>query len=223
MSGSRRIPIQVFDPKEDFTIFERRLPHWSQAGTVAFITWRTWDSIPVPVLEQWLEQRDAWLLRHGIHPGKGDWRALLRERDLKLQREFAAEFSNRWNDLLDDCRGACVLRRTELAKVVADSLRHFDGARYELTDFVIMPNHIHLLAAFADEETMLGQCESWKHFTATKLNRSLGRNGRFWQQDGFDYLVRSPEQFLHFRRYIAENPCRADLKDGEFVHWSKAI
>ena len=104
---------------------------------------------------------------------------------------------------------------------MADSLLHFDGDRYDLTDFVVMPNHVHVLVAFPDESSMLAQCDSWKHFTTTQINRALGRKGRFWQQDGFDHLVRSVEQFEYLRRYIAENPRRANLQLGEFRHFSK--
>jgi type I restriction enzyme R subunit len=84
-----------------------------------------------------------------------------------------------------------------------------------------MPNHVHLLCAFPDASAILAQCESWKHFTATKINRALGRRGRFWQQDGFDHLVRSPEEFSHLRYYIADNPRLARLQAGDFVRWSK--
>ena len=103
-----------------------------------------------------------------------------------------------------------MLRKSELAKTIAESLRYFDGDRYDLTDFVVMPNHVHLLAAFPNEEAMLDQCESWKHFTAVKINRFLGRKQRFWQQDGFDHLIRSAEQFEYLRRYVADNPQRTD-------------
>ena len=58
---------QLFDPEQDFQVFERRLPHWAQAGTLCFITWRTWDSIPKPVLQHWLDERNRWLARHGIN------------------------------------------------------------------------------------------------------------------------------------------------------------
>jgi putative transposase len=105
--------------------------------------------------------------------------------------------------------------------MVATSVQHFDGDRYDLSDFVVMPNHVHLLVAFSDEESMLKQCESWKHFTATRINRALGRRGRFWQQDGFDHLVRSEEHLQYLRRYIAENPVRARLQPGEYIHESK--
>jgi hypothetical protein len=66
MSEPLKSCIQVFDPKQGYAIIERRLPHWSQAGTIAFITWRTWDSIPEAVLNEWLAERDDWLPRHGI-------------------------------------------------------------------------------------------------------------------------------------------------------------
>jgi putative transposase len=116
-----------------------------------------------------------------------------------------------------------LLRRPELGQIVAKSLKHFDGDRYDLTDFVVMPNHVHLLAAFRDAEQMLEQCESWKHYTATQINRRLSRKGRFWQQDGFDHLVRSLEQFEYLRTYIADNPTKAKLRLGEFVHESKTL
>jgi type I restriction enzyme R subunit len=110
-----------------------------------------------------------------------------------------------------------------LATIVADSLKHFDNIRYILTDFVVMSNHVHLLAAFDDPEQMLAQCESWRHYTAVKINRRLGRHGRFWQQDGFDHLVRSMEQFEWLRRYVAQNPATARLTPGEYLHDSKPL
>ncbi|MBX9677991.1 MAG: hypothetical protein K2X38_04445 [Gemmataceae bacterium] len=47
--------------------------------------------------------------------------------------------------------------------------------------------------------------------------------GRFWQQDGFDHLVRSQAQFDYLREYFAKNPEKAMLKDGEFVTYSKSL
>ncbi len=216
-------PLQMFDPNADYAVVERRLPHWSQAGTVCFLTWRTMDSIPDAVLRRWHAERDAWLRSHGVEPRDPTWREQFQRLDRTLRGEFTKTFSERWHRHLDDCHGACVLRRAPLAQIVADSLLHFDGERYEMTDFVVMPNHVHLLAAFADEEGMLKQCESWKHYTARQINLCLGTTGRFWQQDGFDHLVRSVPHFEAFRRYIAGNPDKARLKPGEYTHFSKAL
>jgi type I restriction enzyme R subunit len=217
------LPLQSFDPRQDYSVIERRLPHWSQAGTIAFITWRAWDSMPAHVVEIWLNQRDALLRQHGIDPSVAAWQAKLDALPKNLARELKDCISARWNEHLDALHGAGVLRRPEIARIVADSLVRFHGERYQLTDYVVMPNHVHVLAAFLDEDAMLDQCDSWKHYTAREINRSLGRKGRFWHRDGFDRLVRSTDDFEHYRRYIADNPVRARLKAGQFLHESLDI
>jgi REP element-mobilizing transposase RayT len=216
-------PFRVYDRDDDLLIVERKLPHWTQTGTLAFITFRTWDSMPAVVLRQWFAEKDQWLHEQGIDRDTANWRAQFERLPLTLQNDYHRQFSDRWHGQLDDCHGHCVLKENEYAQLVVDSLKHFAGDRYELTDFVVMPNHVHLLAAFPDARAMLKQCESWKHFTATQLNRRLGRSGRFWQQDGFDHLVRSVEQFEYLRQYIAQNPTKANLRAGEYLHESKPL
>jgi type I restriction enzyme R subunit len=217
---SDEFPIQLFDPAQEVSIVERRLPHWSQAGTICFITWRTWDSMPKSVLASWVSERRRYLRAHGINPDAANWKHRLDLLSPKVKSEFHRVSSERWHAELDRCHGACVLRNRELAQVVANSLHHFDGDRYLLLDFVVMPNHVHLLAAFPDEDSMLDQCDSWKHFTAKEINRQLARSGRFWQQDAFDHLLRTEWQFVYLRSYIADNPRRARLSAGEFIHYS---
>lgn len=215
--------LHFFDRNEDYTVCERKLPHWIQPGVICFVTFRTYDSMPVAVVRQWSEERSAWLLRHGIdskHPG---WVHELRRLSPAIQTEFYRNFSARWHSELDRCHGAGVLRQRELAEIVSDSLLHGDEDKYHMTDFVIMPNHVHLLASFRDDQSLLKQCESWKHWTATQINRKLSQKGRFWQQDGFDHLVRSEHQFLNFRRYICDNPAKARLTEGQFIHYSKDL
>jgi putative transposase len=213
--------IQLFDPGDERNVVERRLPHWQQAGAISFITWRTHDSMPKTVVQAWEKERRSWLVQHGVAEEmiqQGKIHEYLRPDQL---REFKFLFQHRWMDRLDECHGACELRSPVISSIVADSLLHFDGKRYLLTDYVIMPNHVHLLAAFVDHDAMLSQCESWKHYTATRINRILKRDGRFWQQDGFDHLVRTKAQYRYLRDYIRENPVRARLKVDEFVHYSR--
>ena len=133
---------RVFDPKDDVLVLERRVPHWSQAGTICFITFRSFDSLPKPVVEAWLRERNVFLRRHGINPLAENWRQQLTELSLDIKDNFDRTLSNRWHEDLDACHGDCVLRRPELAKIVADSLKKFDNDRYELTDFVVVANHL---------------------------------------------------------------------------------
>ena len=212
--------LHFFDPNEVVSVLQRKLPHWSQAGVVCFITFRTRDSFPKALLSRFHADRRYWLRCHRIDPDSSDWRQALQRLDRAKQREFYRTFSVRWHQTLDRGAGDCLLADPKLSKIVHDSLLHFDGVRYDMSDFVIMSNHVHLLAAFQDDDTMLAQCESWKHFTATQINRAIGRAGRFWQQDGFDHLVRSTQQYEHFRNYIAENPDKAKLNRGQFRYYS---
>lgn len=223
---------QFFDPKRDFTVAWKTLPHWSQAGTVCFITWRTGDSLPPHVQREWANKR-ADILRAAGVADDGRRRVSARldygrrvspklaslpplERSKLHWRRFKA-----WDEHLDRGAGACVLARPELSQIVADCLHHFEGDRYVLTDFVVMPNHVHILAALADEDRLLAQATCWKRFISTQINQALGRRGEFWQVEQFDHLVRSPEQFEYLRRYIADNPRRAGLSAESYRHYSK--
>ncbi|HEV7406005.1 MAG TPA: transposase [Chthoniobacteraceae bacterium] len=214
--------MRFFDPADETLVRHRRLPHWAQDGVVVFLTWRTHDSMPRSVLAAWRAERNRWLMARGIDPTLRGWKIRVQDLQPAELTEFHRHFTMRWHRELDAGYGACHLRRPELAQIVSGSLRHFDGERYELLDYVIMPNHVHLLATFPDKTTMLNQCESWKHFTSTRINRELHTKGRFWQQDAFDHLVRNEAQFQWLQRYIAENPRRAGLRVGEFMHWSSA-
>lgn len=221
ITNSKLWHFQTFDPKSEYSIAQRKLPHWAQAGTLCFITWRTIDSIPKSVLARWYADRETWLRNRGIEPRQPNWKRNFLQLHPSLQTEFVHTFSNRWHQHLDNCRGLCVLKESSVSKIAEESLKKFDGDRYLLTDFVIMPNHVHLIAAFATEELMLTQCESWKHYTARQINKEFNQSGPFWQQDGFDHLVRSEEEFETLRQYIADNGPKAKWKAGEFRHFSK--
>ena len=207
----------VFDPKAELLISEQLRPHWSQAGAIVFVTFRTADSIPKEVLHRWDREKDDWMRRQGFPDGV-HWSEILPGLDEKLRGDFYREFNRCRETFLDTCHGRCLLRTPELAKIVGDSLMHFDGERYRMGDFIVMPNHVHLMAAFADPDSMRAQFDSWTHFTAVQINRSIGEKGRFWQQEPFDHLVRSVEQYDYLRRYIAENPVKANLKPGEYLY-----
>jgi putative transposase len=218
ITSSSAAMFELFDPKGELTIREGNLPHWFQPGVTYFVTFRTDDSVPQALLRAWHKRRDVWLRRHGIDPYATNWKTVLCK-DADLEDEYHGTFTREFMDYLDRGYGACVLRQKHLAQFVSDALRHFDGDRYHLGDFVVMPNHVHLLCCLVGSTEIELQCRSWKKFAAGQINQALGRNGRFWQEESFDHLVRSPEQFEHFQRYIAANPIRAGLSAGEYLHY----
>jgi putative transposase len=204
-----------FDPKNETIMYEHYRPHWSQAGAVVFITFRTHDSIPREVLERWDREKQEWLRQRNGDTG-AHWSVIVPTLSEKDRADFQSTFRRCREAFLDSCHGRCVLRRPELARIVAAVLLHFDGQRYRMGDFIVMPNHVHLLAAFPAAEAMKEQCDSWLHYAAFRINKVIGEKGKFWQQEPFDHLVRGPEQYDYLRRYIADNPHKAGLAPGEY-------
>ena len=211
----------LFDPAADVDISSGHLPHWEQAGCYYFITFHTADSLPQSAREACREDRDRWLLGHGIDPAGPDWRARLAALAPAERRRFAARFTSVWQRHLDRGHGQCRLREPRLRSVVVETLQWFDGQRYGIEAFVVMPNHVHVLVGLPERGLLARQCRSWKQFSATRINALLRRRGAFWQTESWDRLVRSPESFERIRRYIVANPRTAGLEPWEYTLYVK--
>ena len=212
------IDFQAFDPEAELEISHGHLPHWFQPGVVTFITFRLNDAMPKDVLDLWRKQLRDWLARHSIAVSEFDPLPTWEKVPNELQTSYRKYRERVFHEYLDQGHGACHLRNRRFAEIVVDSLLHFDGKRYELDCAVVMPNHVHLLAMFHSPTTCRDQCTSWTHFTATKINSILGRNGELWQTEPFDHLVRSAEQFNYLRTYIAQNGPSAKLPSTDYLY-----
>jgi REP element-mobilizing transposase RayT len=120
--------------------------------------------------------------------------------------------------------GECSLRRPEIAALMEDGLLRFDGVRYRLLSWCVMPNHVHVL--IRPIETPLGRIVGgWKGWVAHEANRILNRTGRFWQEDYWDRYIRDPDHLQRVIRYIEWNPVKARLVQGDDPRawpWSSA-
>jgi carbamoyl-phosphate synthase large subunit len=96
-------------------------------------------------------------------------------------------------------------------------VRFFDGERYHLDAFVVMPNHVHALVQPTGNNSLNEILHSWKSFTANEINRVTRRCGEVWMNESYDHIVCDWEELLNWRRYIAGNPEKARLRDSEFV------
>lgn len=205
-----------FDPWAHVEIYEGNLPHWQQKGCTHFITWRTEDSIPASFLRQWNQARDIWLRVHEATP-----ETLERLPPEKLM-EYHSRFTTTFHNELDRGHGACLLRKPAARKITEQALLFFDGERYEMGDFVVMPNHVHFLVRLKEGITIKEQCFSWKRFTSGEINRLTGRRGVFWQSESYDHIVRSLEALRTIQNYIANNPVKAGLREGEYTLYQPA-
>ena len=128
--------------------------------------------------------------------------------------EYERQFYGRLDAWLDAGSGECILAKQRAAGIVEGALHYFDGQRYILDAYVIMPNHVHLLVAVAEARLLSKVQHSWKSYTAHEMNKMLRRTGTVWQDESFDHIVRSVDQLNRYRSYIRDNPFHAGLQDG---------
>jgi len=204
-----------FDPEQPTERRLRNLPHWHQPEAAVFVTFRLADAIPASAIARWAEERRRWLAARGF-PAEGDLAATLTLLPDEQRRVYFREFGKRFHALLDAGHGSCVLRDPRCSKVVEGALTHFDGSRYQLGRYVVMPNHVHLLVSPFEGYGLSGILKSWKGFAAREINRLNGTSGQVWQHESFDHLVRHAGSLEAFERYIEENPRKAKLREGEF-------
>ena len=209
------IPVfQPFDPHQPVTITGHHLPHWMQPGCTYFVTFRLDDSLPRDFAERWHVERREWLRQRGVDI---DAAAGLSEGLARLPQDVQKEFHERFSALmerkLDELHGSCLLMNDANRDLVVQALRCFHNQRYRLGRYAVLPNHAHaLVTPLGPDLKRIGY--SWKHWSATQINRRRGTRGTVWQAESFDHLVRNAAHLERFDEYIARNPARAGLREG---------
>jgi REP element-mobilizing transposase RayT len=124
---------------------------------------------------------------------------------------------------LDRGSGPTWLADPDAAILVARALKRFDGERYRLLAWCVMPNHVHALVGQEDGWPLGGVIKSWKTYTGRLINQRLGREGPFWAADYFDRYVRDDDQLVSAIGYIEANPVKVGLRvRPEDWRWSSA-
>ena len=172
-----------------------------------FVTWRLADALPEKAIQKISAERERWRL---CHPKP--WTA-------QIAAEYRRRFILPLEEKLDAGHGACVLRKQKLADIVTQAFHFFDGERYELDCFVVMPNHVHVLFALKEKNRLESVVQSWKSFTSKEINQRLGLSGKLWQRGYWDRLIRSVKHLNWTRRYIEGNP--KFLPEDEFIFWTR--
>src|SRR5262249_52806372 len=135
--------------------------------------------------------------------------------------ELARQMQERTERWLDHGLGSCLLKQPQFAALMTDAMHHFDGDRYELDCYVIMPNHAHaivlpLCPASYPLEEIVG---SWKKYSSRRINHETQQAGNLWQEESFDRLIRDEEHLWRAIQYIGSNPQRAGLLHGSCSLW----
>lgn len=179
------------------------LPHLDTPEIIQAITFRLHDSLPKKVIDTWKLELENDSLEDRSQ----------REKNL---RKLIAQFE-------DAGHGACHLSNPTCANIVQSALLHFDGKRYRLLDWCIIPNHVHVLIHCPAGSKIGEIVKSWKTHSAREINRFLNRQGTLWANDYHDRFIRDPAHLENARRYIRNNPVKAGLcKSPQDWPWSSA-
>jgi len=176
------------------TFYRRRLTHIYETDKPVFLTWRLHDSLPP----------------NRAFPADA----------VTTGQAFAV-----MDRLLDEARtGSFYLRQPLIAEMIVEAIQYNANilGHYLWHAFVVMPNHVHLLATPAVALPKL--TKSLKGITAKRANAMLALTGSpFWQEESYDHLVRDEREFEKIRSYIDGNPVRAGLvREACEYRWSSA-
>ena len=185
-----------------------RLPHIYHHGKPIFITYRLKFPLPQQMLDDYNKRIRAWYKELRDLP-KDERAYLLVDKD---KRFF--DWYDRLLGLSPDIPQ--ILHQDGIREIIQESFHHFDGLRYTLLCYCIMPNHVHVLIVPKAQEggkifSISRIVFTWKTYTAKAINKALGQQGSLWQRECYDSLVNDKEGLAKVIGYIVNNPVAANL------------
>ncbi len=185
------------------------LPHLRADGGTYFVTFRLADALPMEVLASVRAERE------GIEKRAKQAGRTLPKAEKERLREL---YEERIESYLDSGDGKCWLKYPEVGSMVVDALMHFDRERYVLHAWVVMSNHVHVVATPQQRHALEDILHSWKSFTAHEV-QNLAQASRppipkgrpFWQRESYDRLIRDDAELVRRCDYTIRNPVKAGL------------
>jgi REP element-mobilizing transposase RayT len=180
--------------------------HWEQPDATYSVTFRLHDSLPRGVIAQLVETRE--LIERSIDSGS------LTAAEAMIARR---ELERRLDEALDRHEGHAYMRDERVAEIVAGALTYFEAVRYRLYAWCVMPNHVHAVVQPLGAWPLARILQSWKSYSSKKANAVLGRDGRFWQKEYFNRIVRDEADLTRTIEYVVGNPAKSGLMEWPFV------
>ena len=195
LGDSGTLPVS---PIKDWHRRFHSVPH-RENKALQSITFRLYDSLPKEVIEE---------IKLKLDIKKDD--PACNSMQYQRLRQKIAEYE-------DAGYGQCFLRDERIAAIMQDTLKHFDGERYQLLCWCIMPNHVHVLIEVNEGWSLSKIMHGWRSYTANEANRILGRTGKFWMEEYYDRYIRNDNHLQKTINYILNNPANAGLDDWPWV------
>lgn len=111
--------------------------------------------------------------------------------------------------------GQALLQSERNATLLIDVLRYYVAAgKFQIHDFVVMPDHVHLLITVRGDTTIEKAMQFIKGGFSYRLRKECGYLGEVWQRGFSEMRADDPQSFSRHRQYIAQNPVKAGLVDS---------
>jgi putative transposase len=105
-----------------------------------------------------------------------------------------------------------LLQSDRMANLFIEVLLHYQKQnKYRLHEFVVMPNHFHLLLTPVSPVPLGKAVQFIKGAFSYRAKKELGFLGEIWQTSFYDHRVRDANEYIRFRHYIHMNPVRRGL------------
>jgi putative transposase len=128
---------------------------------------------------------------------------------MKPQREHATNNAQTYMVTSSTWERRSLFQAEPWANLLIDTLYHYRASAYLLHEFVIMPDHIHVLLT---PQTSLEKAVQFiKGGFSYRARKELGSNMEVWQKGFQDHRIRDAGDYAQHVRYIHENPVRERL------------
>jgi putative transposase len=108
--------------------------------------------------------------------------------------------------------GKSLFQTERMTDLFIDVLRStMRSKRITIHNFVVMPNHVHLLITVPGEMSLEKAMQLIKGGFSFRANKELGFRGEVWQRGFSDVRINDEGSFQQHRDYIENNPVEAGL------------
>ena len=112
-------------------------------------------------------------------------------------------------------QGQSLLQSERNASLMIEVLRSYVvSGKFRLHDFVIMPDHLHVLLTVGTGMTIEKAMQYIKGRFSYRLKKEFGYLGEVWQRGFSEVRIADQASFLEHRAYIVANPVKAGLIDA---------
>jgi putative transposase len=105
-----------------------------------------------------------------------------------------------------------IFQRQENAELMLKTFfKYRDAGEFQMHEFVVMLNHIHLLLSVDDDHAIGRAMQMVKGGFSHALRENGPKRTAVWQPSYYEHRVRDIDEYRRMRSYIRDNPVRRGL------------